>query len=109
MKKLITSLVITTSVLASIPAQANSDVVGALIIGGLIGHVLTDNDNKQPQHPPRRNDRYVYQGTGAYPIYVPQPVYTPPPRVWSPNPVYELMPVYDSSCGCHVLMPVRVR
>lgn len=86
------------------PAKANADVVGALIIGGLIGHALTDKNEQQP----RRPDVYMYPGTQAHPIYVPSPVYTPP-RTWSPNPVYELLPVYDSHCNCHILAPVRVR
>jgi hypothetical protein len=86
------------------PAKANSDVIGALIIGGIIGSVMTDKN----EQPPRRPDVYIYPGTHTYPIYVPSPVYTPP-RVWSPNPVYELLPVYDSHCNGHILAPVRVR
>lgn len=112
MKKLITSLLITTSVLVALPAKANADVIGALIIGGLIGHAISDNDKPTS----RPVDVYVYPGTQAHPIYVPPPVYTPPrynQRYYypghSPNPVYELMPVYDSSCNCRVMMPVRVR
>lgn len=109
MKKLITCLVIASSAILSVPANASSssDVIGALIIGGLIGNAISENENRQPNH--RRDNTYIYPGTNAYPIYVPPPVYTPPPRAWSPNPVYQLMPVYDSSCNCHVMMPVRVR
>lgn len=103
-KKLISSLLVTTALLLSAPAKANADVVGALILGSIIGSAMTDKH----EHQPRRPDVYVYPGTQAYPIYVPNPVYTPP-RTWSPNPVYELLPVYDPSCNCHVLMPVRVR
>jgi hypothetical protein len=102
-KKLISSLLVSATLFTAAPAKANADVIGALIIGGIIGSAMTD---KNPQ--PRRPDVYVYPGTQAYPIYVPPPVYTPT-RTWSPNPVYELMPVYDSHCNCHILAPVRVR
>jgi hypothetical protein len=103
-KKLISSLLVSATMLMAVPAKANADVIGALIIGGIIGSAMTDK-NEQPQ---RRPDVYMYPGTQNYPIYVPSPVYTPP-RTWTPNPVYELLPVYDARCNCTVLAPVRVR
>lgn len=104
-KKLISSLLVSLTLLVSLPVKANPDVIGALIIGGIIGSAMSDNRHHEYRRQP---DAYVYPGTHAYPIYVTPPVYIPP-RTWSPNPVYELLPVYDSSCNCHVLMPVRVR
>lgn len=104
MKKLIALSTIAVS-LVSTQAHASADVIGALLLGGIVGSALNENS-----HHDHRPGGYYYQPRNAQPIYVPSPVYTPqPPVYYTPNPVYQLLPVYDESCRCEVMKPVRIR